>query len=147
MATCGRLVDATALPGFVAEDLGEWLGYAIYQVRDGELEVSVLESLAPGRGTGSALLAAVVAVAADERASRVWLITTNDNTAALRFYQRRGFVIVALRPGAVDEARRNLKPEIAQIGADGIPIRDEIELELPRAAWPQFVERYKWPSS
>jgi ribosomal protein S18 acetylase RimI-like enzyme len=147
MATRGRLVDVSALPGFVAEDFGEWLGYATYELHDAELEVSVIESLAPGRGTGSALLAACVRAADSAGATRVWLITTNDNTVALRFYQRRGFVLVALRPGAVEEARRTLKPEIAETGADGIPMRDEIELELPRTAWPQFVERYEWPSA
>ncbi|MGD8245715.1 MAG: hypothetical protein PVG25_02965 [Anaerolineae bacterium] len=61
---------------------------------------------------------------------RIWLITTNDNLAALRFYQRRGFSLVAVHPGAVDQAR-TLKPEIPAIGHSGIPIRDEIELELP----------------
>jgi len=30
----------------------------------------------------------------------------------------------------VDEARRTLKPELPAVGADGIPIRDELELEL-----------------
>jgi hypothetical protein len=74
------------------------------------------------------------------------VVTTNDNLGALRFYQRRGFVLAALRPGAITEARRTLKPEISEIGADGIPIRDELELELPAAAWPAFVERYAWPS-
>jgi ribosomal protein S18 acetylase RimI-like enzyme len=60
---------------------------------------------------------------------RLWLITTNDNTHALRFYQRRGFRIVAIHVGAIDESRR-LKPEISAVGLDGIPIRDEIELEI-----------------
>jgi hypothetical protein len=59
----------------------------------------------------------------------VWLVTTNDNLDALRFYQRRGLRLVAVHAGAVDEARR-LKPEIARVGEYGIPIRDEIELEL-----------------
>ena len=54
--------------------------------------------------------------------------TTNDNLNALRFYQRRGFRITAVRPGAVDEARRT-KPSISTSGEDGIPIHDEIELE------------------
>ncbi len=58
----------------------------------------------------------------------MFLITTNDNTPALRFYQRRGFRLVALRPGAIDAARR-LKPGIPAVGLDGIPLRDEIELE------------------
>ena len=99
------------------------------------------------RGAGSALLAACVRAAVDAGATRLWLITTNDNMPALRFYQRRGFVLVALRPGAIDEARRTLKPEIHLTGRDEIPIRDEIELELPRAAWPQFLEKYEWPST
>jgi hypothetical protein len=147
VATCGRLVDASALPGFVAEDDGEWLGYGAYELRDGECEVTVIESLATGRGVGGALLAACVRAAQAAAAKRLWLVTTNDNSAALRFYQRRGFVIVALRPGAVAEARRTLKPEIPERGNDDIPISDEIELELPTAAWPQFVERHQWPST
>ena len=147
VATRGRLVDAATLPGFVAEDAGEWLGYTAYEIRDGELEVTAIESLTPGRGVGGALLAACVGAASAGGASRVWLITTNDNTKALRFYQRRGFVLVALRAGAVDDARRTLKPEIPELGDDQIPVRDEIELELPPAAWPQFVERHRWPST
>ena len=54
-------------------------------------------------------------------------MTTNDNLRALRFYQRRGFRLKELRPGAVNDARR-LKPQIPLYGADGIPMRDEIEL-------------------
>jgi hypothetical protein len=61
---------------------------------------------------------------------RIWLVTTNDNLEALRFYQRRGFVLSRLRPGAVDKSRASLKPQISTTGEFGIPIRDEIELEL-----------------
>jgi len=60
----------------------------------------------------------------------VWVVTTNDNVDALRFYQRRGFHISAVRPGAVDHARTHLKPTIPSTGSHGIPIRDEIELTL-----------------
>lgn len=54
-------------------------------------------------------------------------MTTNDE--ALRFYQRRGFRLSALRTGAVDESRSRLKPQIPTAGDFGIPVRDEIELE------------------
>jgi hypothetical protein len=37
--------------------------------------------------------------------------------------------LAALHRNAVAESRR-LKPEIPETGADGIPIRDELELEL-----------------
>jgi hypothetical protein len=43
--------------------------------------------------------------------------------------QRRGSRLSDLYPGAVDESRRRLKPEIPEIGEYGIPIRDEIVLE------------------
>jgi GNAT superfamily N-acetyltransferase len=61
--------------------------------------------------------------------NRLWLITTNDNLRALRMYQRRGLRLAALHPGALDRTRE-LKPWVPQIGADGIPLRDELELEM-----------------
>jgi hypothetical protein len=77
------------------------------------------------------IAAADLAVAVGCR--RYWVLTTNDNVDALRFYQRRGFRLTAVRCGAVDEARRTVKPEIPLTGDYGIPIRDEIELaqDLP----------------
>ncbi len=55
------------------------------------------------------------------------LITTNDNMRALRFYQRRGFRLVALNPGALERSRE-LKPEIPETGMHGIPLSDELVL-------------------
>jgi ribosomal protein S18 acetylase RimI-like enzyme len=78
---------------------------------------------------GSALIAEVEQIARRAGCTRLWLITTNDNVDALRFYQRRGFRLAALRPGAVDDSRTRLKPEIPDVGDHDIPIRDELELE------------------
>ena len=60
---------------------------------------------------------------------RVWLVTTNDNLDALRFYQRRGLRIAAVHPGAVDRSRA-VKPTIPLVDAYGIPLRDELIMEL-----------------
>ena len=68
-------------------------------------------------------------LARERGCARLWVITTNDITDALRFYQRRGFCLVAMHRGAVDRSRARLKPEIPAVGAYGIPLRDEIELE------------------
>ena len=76
------------------------------------------------------LLSAVQDIAREAGCARLWLVTTNDNVEALRFYQRRGFRLTALRPGAVDSSRESLKPEIPSSGFFGIPLRDELELEL-----------------
>jgi len=89
---------------------------------------SATDSARPGRGVGTALIVAAEEVAQRAGCRRLWLITTNDNTHALRFYQKRGFVLAALHRNAV-AASRARKPEIPLTGNDGIPIRDEIELE------------------
>lgn len=126
----GRLHDVARLPGFIAEQDGERVGVITMSIEGGECEIVTLNSLVEGAGIGSALIEAVRQEAMVAGCRRLWLITTNDNTPALRFYQRQGFRLAALRPGAVDAARRTLKPEIPLTGVDGIPIRDEIELEL-----------------
>ena len=81
------------------------------------------------RGIGSALVAALVADLAARGVRELRLTMTNDNLDALRFYQRRGFRLAALRPGAVDDARR-LKPAIPVVGNYGIARHDELELVL-----------------
>ena len=78
---------------------------------------------------GTALITAVEQLAAGHGCTRLWLITTNDNVDALRFYQRRGFQLAVIHRHAVDDSRSRLKPEIPVTGAYGIPRRDEIELE------------------
>ncbi len=147
VARLRELLDITDLDGLVAVEDEEWFGYASYQIDRGSMEIAVLESFRPNRGIASALVASCVAVALKWPLERVWLITTNDNLHALRFYQRRGFVLVALHRGNATWARQHLKSELPVLGLDDIPIRDELELELPRAAWPEFVARYGVPMS
>jgi GNAT superfamily N-acetyltransferase len=114
----------------VAETSDGAVGLLTYIVDGEACEVLTLHAVRQWAGAGSALIAAVRAVAAEQGCRRLWLVTTNDNVDALRFYQRRGFRLAAVRPGLVDEARRTLKPEIPETGAYGIPLRDEIELEI-----------------
>jgi ribosomal protein S18 acetylase RimI-like enzyme len=119
--------DVSRLDGFVAIADGEVVGLLAYDLEEG-LHVVALASTRPSRGIGTALLAAAEAEAGRLGCARAWLTTTNDNLAALGFYQRRGYRLVGLRPGAVDAARR-LKPSIPALAENGIPIRDELVLE------------------
>jgi len=48
---------------------------------------------------------------------------------ALYIYHKRGFEFVAIYHGVVNKARK-IKPSIPLIGNNGIPLRDEIELEM-----------------
>ena len=92
-----------------------------------------LDALRQWQGVGTALLAAVRDAAAAAGCRRLWLVTTNDNLDALRFYQRRGMHLVTVHHGLRETARR-LKPQIPLTGCFGIPLLDEIELEMPLGA-------------
>lgn len=122
----GELIDASALPGFVAMQEDERVGLVTYQTSPDETEVVTLDSLVPGCGIGSALLHAVEGVARSLGSRRVFLYTTNDNLDAMRFYQRRGYRFVRVFHDAITKARE-LKPSIPAIGLQGIPLLDEIE--------------------
>ena len=130
IASRGIPHDASALPCVVAVDGERWLGVAVYALEGGECELVLLEAFEREAGIGTALLEATVAVARKSNSRRLWLVTTNDNLDALRFYQRRGMRLVRLWMDATTEARRTLKPEIPITGEYGIPLRDELELEL-----------------
>lgn len=125
----GRMFDPSELEGFAAVADEKVVGLVTFRVERDECEVVTLNSLSEGTGTGSSLLNAVRDTAIKARCRRLWLITTNDNLSSLRFYQKWGLHIVAVYPNALERSRR-LKPEIPLLGKEGIPLRDEIELEM-----------------
>lgn len=116
-----------ALPGLIAERSGRIAGLVTFDVRQDVLEIVTINALDLYQGIGTILIEAVRAEAKRLGCHQVTLTTTNDNIGALRFYQRRGFRLAAIRPGAVDRARQR-KPEIPRTGDFGIPLRDEIDL-------------------
>ena len=130
LARGGELVDPLEHPALIAEDAGRLAGLATY-LPDGERwELLTLHARERHGGVGTALVDELRHRAREAGAARLFVVTSNDNLDALRFYQRRGFRLVALRPGAVDRAREERKPEIPAVGEHGIPVRDELELEL-----------------
>jgi ribosomal protein S18 acetylase RimI-like enzyme len=132
VARLGALLNALDHPALLALGDGDALaGVLTFLVDGSSCEVLTLHAASRWHGAGTALLTAVTGVATAADCSRLWLVTTNDNVDALRFYQRRGFRLAALHPGAVDTSRATLKPEIPSIGAYGIPLRDELVLVRP----------------
>ena len=128
MAVHGQVFDLSEADGLYAEEDGEITGLVTYRIEGNEMEILSLDSVNEREGTGTRLLEGAAAKAREAGCALVRLTTTNDNLEALRFYQKRGFDLAALRRNAVDEARK-LKPQIPFTGNDGIPIRHEIELE------------------
>jgi ribosomal protein S18 acetylase RimI-like enzyme len=116
--------------GFVALRDGEITGHVTYRGDGQRCEITTIYAFPRQGGVGSMLMETVLEAAREEGFRVVWLTTTNDNLDAIRFYQRRGFRIVGVRPGAVDRARETMKPEIPEVGMYGIRMRDELDLDL-----------------
>lgn len=129
MVSRGVLHDVTAQSGLAAVQGDDPIGLLTYNIVGDECEITLMQSLREDMGVGSALIDAAKGIAATAGCRRLWLITTNDNLCALGFYQKRGFALVAVHPNALAQSRL-LKPQISMTGVDGIPLRDEIELEI-----------------
>lgn len=114
-------------PGFIALKNGEPVGVAIYDIVGNNCELVSIEALAQWQGIGSKLICQVESMARELESTNVWLITTNDNLDAMRFYQKRGFRLRAVHAGAL-ELSRTIKPAIPLIGNYGIAMTDEVEL-------------------
>lgn len=116
--------------GLIERREGAIVGLVTYHVEGGEMEVLTLNSTLEGHGIGSSLMLCLIEKARSLGCTRVFLTTTNDRLRAIGFYQRLGFRMTKINLGAVDEARK-IKPEIPEHGERGIPVRDEIVMELP----------------
>ena len=117
-----ELYDLRELPCFIAlSDKTEILGYCYYRIANKECEIMAVESIQQGVGVGTALIKRVEEMARRENCARIYLQTTNDNTHALRYYQRHGFTMCAVRLNELDFSRE-LKPTIPLIGEDDIPL-------------------------
>ncbi|HSK94157.1 MAG TPA: GNAT family N-acetyltransferase [Candidatus Angelobacter sp.] len=130
MARLGELLDPLQHEGIVAEQDGRPVGLLTVSESERGLEVLTLHSQVEGVGAGSRLLETALRVAVASGAPRLWLLTTNDNLRAIRWYLRRGMRVAAVHDGGV-APDRTIKPQIPERNPDnGIPIRDYVELEL-----------------
>ncbi|MFP4974656.1 GNAT family N-acetyltransferase [Paenibacillus sp. CN-4] len=128
MVSRGTLHHLGELPGYAALANGRVQGCIFYRIGGERCEIVSLDSRMENAGAGTALIRSVIETAQAAGCRTVWLITSNDNTKAIRFYQKRGFDLTAVHRDAITEARK-LKPSIPLTGNDGIPIRHEIEFE------------------
>jgi ribosomal protein S18 acetylase RimI-like enzyme len=124
----GTIFHPENVSGFIALDDNEWIGLITYTFLETDCEIVSVDSLQENQGIGTSLVEKVVEESRANQCRRVHLTTTNDNLRALGFYQKRGFKLSALRADALEETRK-LKPGIPLTAGNGIPIRDEIDLE------------------
>ena len=126
----GDLYLPHKLPGFIAIlPSGKPVGLVTYLIDDQECEIITLNSLIREKGIGTSLVEAVKETAERNTCKSISVTTTNDNREAIDFYKKRGFEISAIHRGAVEHDRK-IKPSIPLKSKEGIPIKDEIEMEM-----------------
>ncbi|SFC66658.1 Acetyltransferase (GNAT) family protein [Bacillus sp. OV322] len=128
MVISSGVYDCCELEGFSFLNNEEIEGLITYKIMNNECEIISLDSLKEGRGIGTALVQQVEKFALENNCKVLKLVTTNDNLNALKFYQKRGFILSRIINNAVEAARR-IKPQIPKKGLFDIPLRDEIELK------------------
>jgi ribosomal-protein-alanine N-acetyltransferase len=101
----------------VADDDGRIAGYAGLLLAATQADVLTLAVVTDqwGRGTGSALLEALLTEAARRGCAEVFLEVRTDNTRAQRLYHRYGFRQIGIRKGYYQPS-----------GADALVMRHEI---------------------
>lgn len=125
----GEKYYPSKLPGFLLEQAGKIQGFLFYTVHDAIYEIIVFEVFNKFTGLGTIMLNKFVQLVKNQQGSKIQVMTTNDNLDALRFYQRRGFIIQGIRLNVLENSRK-MKPTIPAFGDYNILLRDEIQLEL-----------------
>ena len=132
IVTKGKIINYNDVKGFSLKINNKILGLITYLVKDNEIEITSLNSFYQNIGVGTLLLNTVIEKLNDKY-KRIFLITTNNNKNALKFYKNRNFIIKNIFKNSINEARK-IKPEIPKYDINGIEIKDEIELEYKQNA-------------
>lgn len=127
MVTKGQIHHCAHCKGLIAEENTVPVGLLLYEIKEKNIEIVSLNAIKKYAGIGTGLLEKLTRIAQQNEIKKIWLVTTNDNLDALRFYQKRGFVFSAVYPNTIEKSRA-IKPQIPLYGNYGIPLRDEIEL-------------------
>lgn len=123
----GEVMTLEDHPAIVAEMKGELAGALAYRLLPDTLHIVALatDPMWQRSGVASHLVGEAELLARRHGLKRLVFATTNDNLPALYFYQRRGWTLDQVVPGAM--VPHATSP--GGIGFAGIPVRDEIRLE------------------
>ena len=116
------------LESFIYINENQIKGLLTFYIENNEMEIVSLDSFEENLGIGTLLLNKAIEFFMKNSLKKLWLITTNDNLNALKFYQKRNFKICNFHLNTVANSRK-IKPSIPKLGYNNIPIEHEIELE------------------
>ncbi|MBU0517648.1 GNAT family N-acetyltransferase [bacterium] len=120
-----KVEECTNILAYAEDDLA---GLLSYKRNDQTLHIVVLNVYPEHQGQGIArkLIREAIEIADKNRCETVKVATTNDDIPAICVYQKMGFRLSEILPGAVAKHHGEELPGFA-----GIPVLDEIRLERP----------------
>ena len=124
----GKIYRAEDLDGIIVYDNKKIIGLGLYYIKNNECEIVLMETFIQNKGIGTKIIERIKEIGKNNDCKRIWLITTNENINAIKFYQKRGFHFSNIYKNAIEESRK-INPEIPK-EENGIEIRDEIEFEI-----------------
>lgn len=129
IVSLGKMYKADTLPGFIATVDNKKAGLVTYHIQNDSLEIITLNSLIEGVGIATLLIKKIKYTAITNHCKRIIVTTTNANSHAQKFYERKGFLLKEIHKDAIEKARV-LKPQIPLVEKNGILIKDEFEFEI-----------------
>ena len=111
MVIRGKKIDLKEVDGLIAYDGEAVVGIITYIIYSNIIEIISLNSFKEKNGVGTFLIQRLKEKSIRENICKIKVITTNDNINAIKFYQKRDFVISNIYVDSMKKARE-IKPNI-----------------------------------
>jgi ribosomal protein S18 acetylase RimI-like enzyme len=105
----GKIFNSAELKGFICKENNNIVGLITYRIENNECEIVSLNSTVENRGLGTSLINKMINHSRKNNYQRIWVMTTNDNTKAIRFYQKRGFEWVGYYKDSIQKSKKSIK--------------------------------------
>ena len=113
IVTKGKIYKAEDLDGIWVYENEKIIGLGLYFINE-DCEIVLLVTYIQNKGIGTQIFNKIKEIAITRNCKRIWLITTNDNIDAIKFYQKKGFYFSNIYINAIENSRK-IKPKIPYI--------------------------------
>lgn len=125
----GEWIDLSRTKAVICVENSEVIGAVHYYFAGDSCEILSLFSHKEHVGIGQKLMHLVLDECRDCGLQRLFLVTTNDNVRAFKFYQQFGMDLEEIRFNQLELSRR-LKPQTPFVGDNGIPLKHELQFGI-----------------
>jgi GNAT superfamily N-acetyltransferase len=82
----GKIYRAEDLEGILVYENRKIIGLGLYYIINNKCEIVLLETFIENKGIGTQIIERIKIIAKTNNCRRIWIITTNNNINAIKFY-------------------------------------------------------------